>query len=427
MAKNEAEKTGIQVLSQVSSELLGNPLPKGYATYRLIRKDPTIALARALVAAPILAGKWSIECDEDAKDEMVDFLTKLFLELRPEIMEPAVYGCIDFGFSPFEVVLYLDRDQRTSCWFKPLLQDLTTIRVDEKTGAFKGYRQHSKFGAEINLNAEKCLHVVFQQEAGNLYGNPLLENARAAYNMWNECNDGARRFDRKMAGAQLVIKYPVGTTPFNGEETDNSVIADSIGRSWQATGIVKIPQQESSYAQDKPQWEISMMDGVSGGQTSFISRLKYLDVLKVRGLLLPERTILEGEHGTKAEAGVHVAMAIAAREQLARQITLNVNKQVLDKLVELNWGEEQVGKVRLVQAPLVDEDKKFLQELYLAVLNDPTAFAQELASYDLDSMKDKLSIPKNDSVTGVVPVPKANEPEVPEPEVPAQKGEEEET
>jgi len=163
-----------------------------------------------------------------------------------------------------------------------------------------------------------------------------------------------------------------------------------------------------------------MMDGVSGGQTSFISRLKYLDVLKVRGLLLPERTILEGEHGTKAEAGVHVAMAIAAREQL-------VNKQVLDKLVELNWGEEQVGKVRLVQAPLVDEDKKFLQELYLAVLNDPTAFAQELASYDLDSMKDKLSIPKNDSVTGVVPVPKANEPEVPEPKAPAQKGEEEET
>jgi DNA-binding protein YbaB len=144
-------------------------------------------------------------------------------------------------------------------------------------------------------------------------------------------------------------------------------------------------------------------------------------------LLLSERTILEGEHGTKAEAGVHVAMAIAAREQLARQITLNVNKQVLDKLVELNWGEEQVGKVRLVQAPLVDEDKKFLQELYLAVLNDPTAFAQELASYDLDSMKDKLSVPKNDSVTGVVPVPKANEPEVPEPKAPAQKGEEEET
>jgi len=51
------------------------------------------------------------------------------------------------------------------------------------------------------------------------------------------------------------------------------------------------------------------MSATNTSQGSFIDRQKYLDALKMRAFGLPERSILEGSHGTKAEADVHADIA----------------------------------------------------------------------------------------------------------------------
>ena len=42
------------------AEQLFKPLPKSFATYRIIRKHPAVALARTLSVAPVVAGTWSV-------------------------------------------------------------------------------------------------------------------------------------------------------------------------------------------------------------------------------------------------------------------------------------------------------------------------------------------------------------------------------
>ena len=131
-------------------------------------------------------------------------------------------------------------------------------------------------------------------------------------------------------------------------------------------------------------WHVELLEDGGAKQTAFIDRLKYLDTLKVRGLLLPERAILEGQFGTKAEAGEHGDMMVTNMEMIDKAIVSVVNEQIVNQLVALNFGPEMVGKIRLVALPLIDSQIDFLRELYKKV-SDP--------NLDLETLKNKLDLP----------------------------------
>ena len=98
------EQTGAQdgnVSIGVGTVVQSNPLPKSYNTYRTMRKDPTIALARALVIAPVVAGEWRIEADDEVDDERIKFIQDQFLGIREPFIEAALFAGIDFGWQGF--------------------------------------------------------------------------------------------------------------------------------------------------------------------------------------------------------------------------------------------------------------------------------------------------------------------------------------
>ena len=49
-------------------------LPATYATYRLIRKQPTVAFVRAMSMAPIVASTWSFKAKDGVPDDWVKFI-----------------------------------------------------------------------------------------------------------------------------------------------------------------------------------------------------------------------------------------------------------------------------------------------------------------------------------------------------------------
>jgi hypothetical protein len=65
-----------------------------------MRHDPTIALARALAVAPVVAGKWTVQADADVPQEVRGWIDKQFLTVREPFLETILkHGYVDFSHS----------------------------------------------------------------------------------------------------------------------------------------------------------------------------------------------------------------------------------------------------------------------------------------------------------------------------------------
>jgi len=399
---NHGEKTKQQLISStVGYPYLRRELPTGvsYKTYRDIRKDPTVALGRRLVTSAVLAGSWSVECDDDIPNGIVRFIKENFVPIREQVMESAVKASIDFGWVGFEKVFEVKEGRITLKKLKPLLHDITEIMIWPETGAFAGFRQQDGKGGYVYLPVPKCLHIGFEVEGTQWYGYPLLENVRAIHDKWEAADAGAAQYDKRVAGSHFVVYYPIGQNTYNGRNNvDNGEIASEMLSALEASGSISIPVKVSGLVDDlnlqQLGWKIDILEDSGGRQPTFVDRLKYLDALKCRGLYIPERAIIEGEFGTKAEAGEHANAAITNIQILEQHITRHVNWHCVNQLLAVNFGESYRGKVRLSGAPMSEWQRLLFQSIYTAFLTNPQGFIEESGNIDTDSIKDKLGIPK---------------------------------
>lgn len=401
------EKTGPQTISYSYGDgILSRDYNRigTYTQLRAVRKDPTVQLARALLVSCVQAGSWSIKADDDVSEDIVDFMQHI-LRLRDDFLYNVIsFGKVDFGWQGFEKIFNIVDNRIEIEVLKPLLHDMTHIMVT-KHGRFAGYRQRSMAWGGLNSTAsggpaypidllvEKCLHTAFGVEAGNYYGMPLLENIRSTCDDWDDCNAGAKRYDLKLAGTHWVVKYPPGTGTVDGETIDNGEIAALILTALESSGSVSIPTTTATVLQEMTNtdvanlyaWSVELLDDKGKKQASFNDRLKYLDSQKVRGLLMPERSLLEGNYGTKAEAGVHIDLAIANMEATDRAITDMFNNQLVNQLLQLNFGDGLVNKVKVVSAPLIDKQITFLRDVYKELCRADS-------DIDMQALRDKLDI-----------------------------------
>jgi hypothetical protein len=193
----------------------------------------------------------------------------------------------------------------------------------------------------------------------------------------------------------------------DGTEKDNADIAGGLLDRMKSSGMVTVPMRAlegfnqsdlDAGVEKQKAWAIELMSDPSPRQPSFVERLRYLDSLLVRAVILPERAVLEGQFGTKAEAGVHADFALTCREIEHRYVTRLINWHVVDQLLALNWGDQMRSKVRLVASPLVDDKKAWLKTLFTAALANPTGFVEVFNEIDLDALLDQTGTPKRRAV-----------------------------
>lgn len=384
-------------------DVLERPSSVTYATYRAIRIQPTVALVRELSPAPIIAAGWHIDADEGTpnRQEMIDAIDRDYMPLREQYLETALNNTCDYGFAPFEQVWSIENGRLVLSRLRSLLVDITTIMIMRDTGQFAGYSQHD-FTTEVLVPVLNALNITVGREGDNHYGRPLLENVRKTYDRWVKSDDGAARYDHKMAGTHLVIQYPVGMTLIDKTDKDNYDIAKEIEADFRSSGTLIMPQVVSKMITGtqltpemlkKASWNIFFLtDG--GAQHSYVPRLEYLDINFVRGLLTPERSIIQGQSGTRAESSEHSKGAMSARDKTHRYLVRMLNWHSVDRMLVANWGEKARGKARIVAESITDAQKKFFQEMYVALLNS-TQNAGELArSIDTVELGRRVDMPR---------------------------------
>jgi hypothetical protein len=344
-----------------------------------------------------MSASWSTESDNIVDDSIATYINTEAQRLKNDYLEDCTRGVIDFGWQGFEKINAIDDGLYKIRSLKPLLQDITSIIVDE-SGNFEGFLQPD---GVIVTDFDTVL-VNVDAECGYHYGQSYLGNVENAYDKSVRISNVADTYDKKIAGAHWIIYFPDGKSMLNGVETANDIIAKTLIAKLENSGSMAIPYKTTEIlddlsSQSKSQWIIDLKEA-SGSGANFDSRLMRCDKEKVRGFGLPERSVLEGQFGTKAEATAHGDFAITGIELLHQRFITAFNSQVVNQLLAMNYGEDFKNKVYIRPQPLSDGSLIFLRGVYSAVLNNTDGFMQEMTTIDLDALKDKLNIPYSEPI-----------------------------
>lgn len=419
MAKTD-ERSGPQVLVQPDYDgtlnKQGSPT-LWYNKVRLMRRDPTIALARDLVVAPILAAGWTVSAKEDAPEGAMELIESMMDPLRYHITDHAMRGWMDFGWQPFETVFGVnDRMNNVLVKTKPLIQDFTEILV-EGNGAYDGLEQCDLDGNVFRLEVDQTLTLSTNVEGTDWYGEAILRASEDAYDRWKTTSESADKYEKRVAGSHWVCYYPDGQTSYNGQMMDNYDIALAIVGAIEANSKIILPRQVDEImarlnkgGDDGNSWKLELITDSGSGGAGYVERLKYLDALKVRGCRLPERSILEGQFGTKADATAHADFAIVGMEQRHQSMVLQINWHLINRILRFNYGPGTDNLVFIEPAPINDTTRQVLIDVYKRIIGSPEGMAIELADIDRGALRERLGIPIGESEieddsTDAIPTP----------------------
>lgn len=393
----QTTENGELTRSQLSTVPFTSDLPtpsgiKSWDTYRTTRKNPTVWLTRQLLLAAVLSAEWSIVEKEDAPEGAADDIRNELFPHKGRVLRPAVLGGVDFGWQPYEKVYIVRADNKLGIdKLKPLLQDITEIKIVPGTGSFDGFYQDQD---HTRLPVELSLLISFEVEGTQWYGYPLMENVRPLVDSWNNTEKYSKRYDEKMAGATWVIKHPNGTSTLNGvDKEDHDVATDLLKqiRSGAGLAIPSTAKHSDELGDEAPAWEVEIMEASGSSRASFGERQQYLDKQIVRAMGFPERSILEGEFGTKAEATAHAEFTILMMDQRHGHILDHVNPFVVNKLLTFNYGPEAKDTIQVRNEPLVDSKKAIIVELYSQLMSGNAELL--LDRLDLDQIEEVLGVP----------------------------------
>lgn len=405
-----SEKTAPQIVNNrtYDSRVYPNQYQIPYFCIRELRKDPTVQLARWAVLSPMIHTPWMYEKKKNGTNEMTDLLEETFSPLRDQLLAKSVFGTLDFGWQPFEVILKPENGYIYIDEFKGLLQDYTTILVYINNGRFAGFVNESiGHDHDAIVLEDYALNTNFEVEGTDWYGTSVFKSVQKVQESWDTVQTSANRYDKKIAGATWVIYYPVGKTPYQGVEQNNDAIANSLLTTLEASGAIAIPDEIQDWMDDsvdreaKGKWRLEIVSADGSSQAFFNERHKYLDALKMRAFGLTERSVLEGSHGTKAEADVHGDVSLSIVDSRHRLLCSNFNLGPVPRILSLNFGKKYAYAACIKPAPLVDTQFATIKSIYERILMDGDALAAEAVNLDMNAMRAELGIPTSVDGTGL--------------------------
>lgn len=376
------------------------------STYREMLCNPTIAIARAAATAPIKLAPWSYEADDDVPDEHVAFIRGAIEPLRRGLVRD-MCRAIDFGFAAFEKVWTIKDGMTVVSKCKALLPELTCLKVDAH-GTLTGLENQ---GVELGL--DYALVYSYDVEADNWYGRSRLENLRdTAWRAWTDTFGKSGQLTTKITSVVPIAEYPDGESPGRdgGMKANWQHAQECIERLGSGRGValpkVFLPGFEDlmragADISDLMAWTIRFLETRAGHGTEMLEMCRHWERLMARGYLAPERTILEGQFGTKADAQTHTDTLMASSDEVASDIVEVVNAGLVDPMLVRNFGEQARGTVRITKAATDSKVQEFVRSIVSSVLTNPANVDLLQTLTDVDAMLDQAGVPKAKGVVSI--------------------------
>jgi len=382
-----------------------------YRKARYMRKDATINFLRLMFAGRLMANEYSLEHDSGVPEEIVEHTRESLKLAWPEYSKHTSFGCMDFGWQGFELMYRLQDGYWMPDKVKPLLQDITVIQQDIKTGDFLGFRQGADTmwaddGGGILAN--------FLPEGTYHYGKAPLKAIEECYDRQTTLYNQVEQYDGRLASTHWAIYYPIGRSPIawdtsgNATDTkDNYEIAVETMNYLITNGSVVIPSSIDESMQRlnemggnaKGPWRIEVLsNGESAAGSPYDTRLKYYDTLKARGMGFPERSVFEGQHGTKAESESQGETSNVIQGVFVREKYRCANEGLIPDIVRTNFGDRYTKAIRVVPNPVTSKEMDLYRTIYERLMADPEFLFVEHEKLDLPQLRERLGIPVDEDV-----------------------------
>jgi hypothetical protein len=294
--------------------------------------------------------------------------------------------------------------------FDPMDVHRRRLEVLHHNGRFAGVRYDRQ-----DRDPRYVLHHVHLPRRDRLRGWPRNENARLDWWRAVKSWENGDRAEQKASGISMLIEAATGQTfrdaagrPVVTEQAAQNVfnfLSTGGAALVKLTPFAKEDVARNPALADIPTMRVKQFDWGSTAPAILaqIARADALDKRIMRAWGRPEREAMEGQHGTKAEAGVQGQIGVIDSESIHGERMRQFNCQTLDTALVTNKGPEWRGRLYYDPAPLQDADKAFRQDVAKALASAP---GDPLGgSIDRKKLADDTGLPVDPNYRPVPPLP----------------------
>ena len=392
-----------------------------------MRRDPIIAFGLMFVKVPLIRASWHIDSTDPQRAAFVENCLR------------AIYGrfilaycnSFDYGYSPivkrFQYTqpdwTYIDpvTGKENDVWphkgvnalvWKPFMAlnprksqpkfnskgEFAGIDhapgTDFNTGVFSG---NSGRPADIPLDWALWATNEKDSEFGSLYGYPRTGYAyRYWWSYWYKFGLSDRAFE-KWGDPPFVVFHPAdeGVEDEDGNSIDFGGEALATAEQLRSGANVAMPSSViRGYAEDRPtnvrEWDFKQVESTANF-AALNESFEYLDVQKLRSIMVPEQALVEGKGGSSsrnvaAEFGdvFHKSQAVVMDE-----IDDHINRFMIPQLLEANFGPGGAS-CRKVTTGFDPQDQETMRAIITGVVNS----RGELPEADMQSILKTLGVPQ---------------------------------
>lgn len=355
-------------------ELLGKPetrkyVPMNTAYYRRPRDlplmtwltieqmmmEPTIRLGLAMRAAPLMNAEFAYkEKDADewttgiqaASPVVAEFVHRQLKRIWRDL--DALLMAQKHGWAACEVVYHLT-DQGTVEISRLLPRDSRDTRALICDGEIVGTRFLRMRGMKqghVDLRFPKCIFHCHKPQAGRYYGTSILEGAYSPwYDKWGASGalDSRRLTMMQNAVNGRRLYYPEGETIYTAADgvtattVNNRDVARQIIEQMLSGSVAALSSETDENGKRK--WELVESSAMSGLQ-HLLQYPKDLDTEIFRGLEIPDDVLSADNSGAWEGKKVPLMAFYGGLDSWLGGIVRDVKLQVMDHLVELNFGKQ---------------------------------------------------------------------------------------
>lgn len=231
---------------------------------------------------------------------------------------------------------------------------------------------------------------------GSLYGYPRTGYAfRYWWAYWYRFGLADRSFER-WADPPIMAYHPVGTAADGaGGVVDFTADALRLAERLRSGANVSMPSTAVTGLDERVtnlrEWELKQLETTTDFD-ALRESFEYLDVAKLRAVMVPEQAFLEGQGGTSSR-NVASTLGDVFEEQQAlikMEIDDHINRFMIPQLLEANFGPGG-PTCEIVTTGFDSEDMETLRAIVQAFAqNDP----KRLSAIDFPALLERLGVPK---------------------------------
>lgn len=414
LSKDQAPSLKQQTGSFVDWDSLSNTLGQPFDSnviplsklHQMVR-DPMIAFALLYIKVPLVRAPWHIKCE---RADIASFIDNALREIYGRIIFQYA-NSFSYGFQAsvkrFELAqpdwLYIDREtgEERLAWENDTVEALkwksfvalppeTVAPIWSENGDFNGIKYapigvnttvSSMFGgtSQSDVDLEHALWVTNEKDSvfGSLYGYPRIGYAyRYWWSYWYNWSLADRHFE-KDSDPPTVVRYPTKRALDDiGEEVDNRALALEIGQDLRSGSTIAMP---SDFVEDlegkssgRYEWDVGHIT-TGGNFQAFTDRFQYLDIMKLRSVMVPEQAVMEGAGGSSSR-NVAAEMGDIFYESQAvvmSDIDEHINKFIIPQLVQRNFPDFQGSCIKVTSGFSQNDTALSKQIIQLIGQSDP--------------------------------------------------------